>query len=85
MTSALSASTARRTEQLNELARLALADFHHILAVPLHERPNSEWPMWLRAKIRASAYILSAKLRVDEASLRHRVSGLLAGFLAVFL
>jgi hypothetical protein len=28
--------------------------------------------MWLRAKLRAGAYVLSAKLRVDEASLRRR-------------
>jgi hypothetical protein len=55
-------------EQLNELTGLALQDFYGILAVPLHMCPASEWPMWLRAKVRAGAYVLSAKLRVDEAS-----------------
>ena len=35
-------------------------------------RPAEEWGMWLRAKLRAGAYVLSAKLRVDEASLRRR-------------
>jgi hypothetical protein len=28
--------------------------------------------MWLRAKLRAGGYVLGAKLRVDEASLRKR-------------
>jgi hypothetical protein len=28
--------------------------------------------MWLRAKVRTGAYILSARLRVDESSLRQR-------------
>jgi hypothetical protein len=59
-------------EQLNHLTELALQDFHNILAVPLHVRPQYEWPMWLRAKIRAGGYVLAAKLRVDEASLRKR-------------
>lgn len=35
-------------------------------------RPPAEHPMWLRAKLRAGAYVLSAKLRVDEAHLRKR-------------
>lgn len=43
-----------------------------ILGVPLHMRPVAEWPMWLRAKLRAGAYVLSAKLRVDEQALRKR-------------
>jgi hypothetical protein len=28
--------------------------------------------MWIRAKVRTGAYVLSARLRVDEASLRAR-------------
>ena len=42
------------------------------MAVPLHRRPQSEWGMWLRAKVRVGAYILSARMRVDENSLRQR-------------
>jgi hypothetical protein len=57
-------------EQLNHLTELALANLYHILAVPLHARPQIEWPMWLRAKVQAGHLILSASLRVDEASLR---------------
>ena len=51
---------------------LALEDFYRILAVPLHVRPQSEWPMWLRAKLRVGQLVLAARLRVDEASLRKR-------------
>lgn len=35
-------------------------------------RPQAEWGMWLRAKLRAGGYVLAAKLRVDEAHLRTR-------------
>ena len=59
-------------EQLNRLTELALADFHDILAMPLHVRPQSEWPMWLLAKLRVGQAVLAARLRVDEASLRKR-------------
>jgi hypothetical protein len=57
---------------LNHLTTLAMQDFNRVLGVPLHHRPLPEWPMWLRAKMRASGYVLAAKLRVDEASLRKR-------------
>ena len=40
--------------------------------VPLHARPLNEWPMWLRAKLRAGRDVLGARLRVDEASLKRR-------------
>jgi len=43
-----------------------------LLAVPLHVRPQSEWPMWLRAKVQAGQLVLAARLRVDEGSLRKR-------------
>lgn len=49
-----------------------LLDFEQIMAVPLHVRPVSEWPMWLRAKLRAGGHLLSARLRVDEAALKKR-------------
>src|SRR5258708_102663 len=62
----------RPAEQLNHLTYLTLRDFYSILAVPLHCRPVAEWPMWLRAKVRTGAYVLSARLRVDESSLRQR-------------
>jgi len=57
-------------EQLDRLTELALEDLYRILAVPLHVRPQSEWPMWLRAKVQAGQLVLAARLRVDEASLR---------------
>jgi len=59
-------------EQLNRLTELALEDLYRILAVPLHVRPHSEWPMWLRAKVQAGQLVLAARLRVDEDSLRKR-------------
>jgi hypothetical protein len=40
--------------------------------VPLHARPLAEWPMWLRAKLRAGRDVLGARLRVDEAALKKR-------------
>jgi hypothetical protein len=57
---------------LNELTGLALQDYHRVLAIPLHNRPRDEWPMWLRAKLRAGRDVLAARLRVDENSLRKR-------------
>ena len=59
-------------EKLNHLTELALENFHSILAVPLHVRPVEDRAMWLRAQVRAGAYVLAARLRVDEDALRKR-------------
>jgi hypothetical protein len=62
-------------------AELGLDNWHNVLAVPLHMRPQDEIGMWLRAKLRAGRDAIAAKLRVQEADLTKKAVDMLPDLL----